>query len=589
MATEILPVGDLAAFGLVEDTPSAALPPNAFSDVLNVRFLDGAVRKFPGESAALTFTPAVSDLLYVATWNSPAGLRYVVVHGASTTATVDVYNKNRNNVVATGTMTTSASAEWQHTEFNGGFHFVLNNGVTTPQFLQNNLANLSPLPGWDSYAVEQSEIQYKHRGARNTRNIKTPIEDGSTIRVTATPRSASQNIITETVTISVTAGPTYTIVPSGTLTDIGVISSVSDTGFSFKPAGGTGGTTFNVATISDPVVDVTCSVIRAYGNLLVAGNLVENGRRTMVGTVRTSNVAAPGQIPKDWNPFYLGANTADEFLLSSTGTIKDMAELQGILYVYTDSSIHAIQQTGNGQIPFQVSTVTTHYGAASVDSVSEIDGKHVVVSNDDVYVFSGHPGSINSIAAGRVRNNFRSNGGYKIQRFNKYDELWFYKPGTATMYVYNYRSDLWTKRSGTIPISLTTVSGDLLITDSTSVKTVDSGYAASSYVERRRMTVAPDFETDSLMSAVYTVEGNGTFTTSIVGSNVPGDDRDPTVTGDRQLVTSDFDISTDYKQDLRAQGRYLNYRITHTADTVDADEGFALTNMQFEVDRGGRR
>ena len=589
MATEILPVGDLAAFGLVEDTPSAALPPNAFSDVLNVRFLDGAVRKFPGESAALTFTPAVSDLLYVATWNSPAGLRYVVVHGASTTATVDVYNKNRNNVVATGTMTTSASAEWQHTEFNGGFHFVLNNGVTTPQFLQDNLANLAPLPGWDSYAVEQSEIQYKHRGARNTRNITTPIEDGSTIRVTATPRSASQNIISETVTISVTAGPTYTIVPSGTLTDIGVISGVSDAGFSFTPAAGTGGTTFNVATISDPVVDVTCGVIRAYGNLLVAGNLVENGRRTMVGTVRTSNVAAPGQIPKDWNPFYLGANTADEFLLSSTGTIKDMAELQGILYVYTDSSIHAIQQTGNGQIPFQVSTVTTHYGAASVDSVSEIDGKHVVVSDDDVYMFSGHPGSINSIAAGRVRNNFRNTTGYKVQRFNKYDELWFYKPGTALMYVYNYRSDLWTKRSGTAPLSLTNVTGDLLITDSTSVKTVDSGYAASSYVERRRMTVAPDFETDSLMSAVYTVEGNGTFTTSIVGSNVPGDDRDPTVTGDRQLVTSDFDISTDYKQDLRAQGRYLNYRITHTADTVDADEGFALTNMQFEVDRGGRR
>jgi hypothetical protein len=103
------------------------------------------------------------------------------------------------------------------------------------------------------------------------------------------------------------------------------------------------------------------------------------------------------------------------------------------------------------------------------------------------------------------------------------------------------------------------------------------------------MTVAPDFETDSLMSVVYVVEGNGTFATSIVGSNAPGDDRDPTVTGDRQLVTSDFDISTDYKQDLRAQGRYLNYRITHTADTVDADAGFALTNMQFEVDRGGRR
>ena len=589
MATEILPVGDLAAFGLVQDTPSAALPPNAFSDVLNVRFLDGAVRKFPGESAALTFTPAVSDLLYVATWNSPAGLRYVVVHGASTTATVDVYNSTRDTVVATGTMPTSAAAEWQHTEFNGGFHFVLNNGVTTPQFLQDNLANLAPLPGWDSYAVETTEIQYKHRGARNTRSVTTLIEDGATIRVTSTPRSAAEVITTETVTVSVTAGPTYTVVPSGTLTGIGVISGVSGTGFSFRPAAGTGGTTFTVATISDPVVDVTCGVIRAYGNLLVAGNLVENGNRTMVGTVRTSNVAAPGQIPKDWNPFYLGANTADEFLLSSTGTIRDMAELQGILYIYTDSSIHAIQQTGNGQIPFQVSTVTTHYGASSVDSVAEIDGKHVVVSNDDVYMFSGHPGSISSIAAGRVRNNFRSNGGYKIQRFNKYDELWFYKPGTALMYVYNYRSNLWTKRSGTAPLSLTIVTGDLILTDSVCAKTVDSGYADPSYVERRRMTVAPDFETDSLMSVVYVVEGNGTLATSIVGSNAPGDDRDPTVTGDRQLVTSAFDISTEYKQDLRAQGRYLNYRITHTADAVAADIGFALTNMQFEVDRGGRR
>tara|TARA_R110000868_G_scaffold31927_8_gene116625 strand:- start:4987 stop:6753 length:1767 start_codon:yes stop_codon:yes gene_type:complete len=588
MATEILPVGDLAAFGLIEDTPSAALPPNAFSDVLNVRFLDGAVRKFPGESAAISFTPAVSNIQYVASWDSPSGLRYVVVHGTGTTATVDVYNEARDTVTATGLMTTSAAAVWQHTQLNGGFHFILNNGVVTPQFLQDNFADLTPLPGWDSYAVESKEISYTEDGLRKPIAVSVAIADGFTIQVTNVPRSSASPVQTETVTVSVTAGPTYTLVPDGTLIGIGVISSVSATGYTFTPDIDTGGNTFTIITVSAPVTAVTCGVIRAYGNLLVAGNLVEDGNRILTGTVRTSNVAAPGSIPKSWNPFYLGANTADEFMLSSTSTIKDMAELQGVLYVYTDTSIHSIQRTGNQTIPFQVSTVTTHYGATSVDSVAEIDGKHVVISDDDVYIFAGHPGTITSIASGRVRNNFRTTQGFKVQRFTKWDELWFWSPSTPTMYVYNYRTDLWTKRAGTTPVSLTKIADDLLLADGTSVKTVDEGYSSLSYIERRNMSNTPDFETDLISSVVYVVEGNGTFETAAVGSNAPGLDVDPTITGGRQITASGFDIASDYKQDLRVQGRYVNYRITHTPDGI-TDNGFALSGMQFEINRGGRR
>mgnify|MGYP004468421493 CR=1 FL=1 len=588
MATEVIPIGELATIGLVEDIPSVALPPNAFSDVLNVRFLDGAVRKFPGESSALVFSPAVSDLMYVASWNSPSGLRYVVVHGDDTTAVVDVYNAERDAIVASGSMPNSAIAEWQHTEFNGGFHFILNNGVTTPRFLQDNMADMAPLPGWDSYAVYTQELTYIEDGARNTVSVEAAIEDGFTIQVSNISRDSSVAVQTEVVTVSVTNGSTYMVYPSPTLAGIGEISNVTAAGYDFTPIAGSGGNTFVLSTVSDPTSDVTCGVIRAFGNLLVAGNLIENGARTLTGTIRTSNVAAPGNIPKNWNPFYLGANTADEFILSSTGIIKDMAELQGSLYVYTDSSIHVIQQTGDITIPFQVSAVTADYGAHGIDTVVEVDGKHIAISYDDVYVFGGHPGSITSIASGRVRDYFRSTPGIKVQRYNKWDELWFWSPNVSLMYVYNYRTDIWSKRSGTAPISLTDVVGDLLITDSTSVKTVDTGYSDVSYIERRGLSIPSDFETDTIATVALIIEGNGKLKTQIVGSNAPGENRDPTVDAHRQITTVDFNIESDYKQDLRAQGRFLNYRVTHIPDLID-DKGFALVNMQLGINQGGRR
>ena len=59
-------------------------------------------------------------------------------------------------------------------------------------------------------------------------------------------------------------------------------------------------------------------VIRSFGNFLVAGNLKETSTagviRSLPGVVRTSDVAVPGSVPQNWNPFAAGTNTADEFV-----------------------------------------------------------------------------------------------------------------------------------------------------------------------------------------------------------------------------------------------------------------------------------
>ena len=66
-------------------------------------------------------------------------------------------------------------------------------------------------------------------------------------------------------------------------------------------------------------VFVRAGVIRAFGDFLVAGDLfgfttddMTNERtilRNLAGIVRTSDVAAPGEIPTNWNPFAAGVST----------------------------------------------------------------------------------------------------------------------------------------------------------------------------------------------------------------------------------------------------------------------------------------
>ena len=161
---------------------------------------------------------------------------------------------------------------------------------------------------------------------------------------------------------------------------MGTISAVdvANNTIILTPAVVNGGNHVQVSIRLPAVATVTAGVVRSYGNLLVAGNLRESQVdgtvvRELRGLVRTSDVAAPGELPTNWNPFNRGVNTADEFTLAGTGQIQDMAELQGVMYVYTTDSIHSIQNTGNALIPFSTGVVTRNYGAETLGAVLEVD------------------------------------------------------------------------------------------------------------------------------------------------------------------------------------------------------------------------
>ena len=590
MPDQIVPITDIVSTGVILDTPSIALPPNAFSDVQNVRFRDGAIRKLPGEGLT---SISLTNIVYVAYWPAPQEGRYVVITDNGTECTVHLYDPEFNDVSFANNTIDTTGGNWQHTLFNGGFHIVLNNGLVAPNYLQENIASVQPIPGWDSYLSQEEVTTIEWSGDTFGRILigRTEIAANERFVLTVTPRNPSNPIV-----VTSADGP----FDVGTQPGVGTFAAVIGLGgniidLDLNPANAAVGDTLSIAIQTIPDIIVTAGVVRAYGNLLVAGDLMEYDRddgttvrRALPGTIRTSDVAAPGTIPGNWNPFRIGVNTADEFTLAATGRVRDMAELQGVLYVYTDSSIHSVQQTGSPTIPFQIAPVTTSYGANNTGSVLDVDGKHIVVGSDDVYVFAGHPGSISSIADARVRFNPFFDTEVRIVRFQKYDELWFWKPNDTEMFIWNYRDNTWTRRVATAPRAGTIGHDGVYFANASSVFDVDTGFSATpSYIERTRLTMTPEFNVETVGSVALLTSGNGDFNIQVEGTNIPSIELDMFDAEDHVFNIDGDDA--DYKTDIRVNGRFLNYRITHAPVEGVTDEGFELSGMQFEISKGGTR
>ena len=622
MAGQVIEITDIAATGVVKDMPAAALAHNIFTDCLNVRFRDGAVRKMEGEEAIVTpFTEAV---IYVSFWDtpnlSPGTGYYIVVTNNGSTDTI--YAIKNDGVQTTKTLKSGIAqgGVWQHTLFNGGFTFIINNGVIKPLYVQDtpgntSVANLSMynLPGWDSYYANEEISSTVWDSANQTLDFNLgQLVDFTKKHATITIINSSTNTIRNYAKFTALGSNSLNAAGSNQTTFTCSNDTVTNTTILTPSAAMlVNGDTVIIKVSTTNIVTVRCGVIRAYKNLLLAGNLTEYDNtnsvivRRLAGVVRTSDVAAPGSIPANWNPFAAGVNTADEFTLSSTGTIQDMVELQGRMYIYTNSSIHSLEQTGSSSIPFSVSTVTDSYGAQTIDAIQEYDGRHFVVGSNDIYVFGGHPGSIQSVADGKVRRYLTDNLNKAheqklfILKYKAKDELWIcYPKGSSTTIneclIWNYRLMNWTIRrmqssitSGTVvPYQNNPNEGVPLFSYSTEIMYADKTYslvnssAYESFVERRRLAMTPEFDTETLSSIAMKVEGaNATLTMYVKGTNYPGNDVNPT-TG----TSNTFVVASDYKMDIRESGRFLNYKLTETAVN-----DWNVSGLQYEIAKGGIR
>ena len=384
--------------------------------------------------------------------------------------------------------------------------------TTTVMLTVASINNFLPIPGWESYNVNQMIIAVDNFDPVT----QEPIFD-TQFSVQDIEQYNLEFILTRN---GESRSTLYTDFDGGSsltrpleFSDGSIVSVTSvflgddTTNYVFRFPEGTSliaGDRVEVRRVSKFPVIVRCGVIRSFGDFLVAGNLTETELvattepgedtvftpgeiiRNLSGVVRTSDVAPPGAIPTNWNPFAIGVSTADEFVLTSTGVVQDMLELQGNLYIYSNTAISVMRQTGNVAVPLAVQPVTENYGCQTTEAVIEFDGRHFVVGSQDIYIFGGHPGSIQSVADQRVRRYFfdRLNPLHNVRmftiRYAQRDEIWICYPSTASIQgecdealIWNYRQNNWTKRTldsvvsgdlgpvpgGGLPQSITDITG----------------------------------------------------------------------------------------------------------------------------------
>jgi len=519
MAEEIISVVDIASKGVVIDTPPVALAENIFTDVKNVRFKDGAVRKMEGELLLNNIAGVTGQARYIAVWENPnlqpTGVYYLWVVDKVTAGVIvgqEIYIQDHTGVkrnitpssLNSGNGFAFTTSGWQHTLFSGGFTFIINNGIDKPHYILDPAGNtninnlvLAELPGWDSYHVEQTIVDDVFAaGVTNVFDLGQKVDF-----------TTNEIVVTGTNNKTAQAG---TPAGTGTVNDTNFVPGIypsptpTVTGNHFQIYTDTATNTTVLVigglTIDDEIkvtiesrnpVNVRAGIVESFGNLLVAGDLTEtdgaNIIRRLSGVVRTSDVAVPGSVPNNWNPFAAGVSTADEFTLSETNVIQEMKSVQGNMYIYSTDSIHVMRLTGRLNAPVAFSPVTDEYGCLVRGAVKEYDGKHFVVGSNDIYVFSGNPGTIQSLAQGKVKEYFYNNLNpiherqlFLLQNHQEL-EIWVCYPTLNSTggecdeaLIWNYRDNTWTIRDlnavaagdvgpirgGGIPTATITATGD---------------------------------------------------------------------------------------------------------------------------------
>lgn len=130
----------------------------------------------------------------------------------------------------------------------------------------------------------------------------------------------------------------------------------------------------------------TCATVRAFREFLVALDMTENATN-YPQKFRWSHPADPGSLPSSWDETDTTKDAGYKAFSETPGILIDCLPLGSMNVVYKSDSAYAMQYVG-GQFVFSFNKLFD-IGLIGRNAVAEFEGKHVFMSDEDIYVHAG--------------------------------------------------------------------------------------------------------------------------------------------------------------------------------------------------------
>lgn len=157
----VIPVSNIARHGIVSDEPAAMQPPEAWTDALNMRFIDSKATRFAGEEAVMD-PPSVPPA-HLNNIQTSGGSYWLYASAIGAGSKIYVYNSGvHTDVSQAGDYDVENASKWNSTIFQG--IPVFNHGNGTPQYW----ADIDPgtdfadLPNWPADLTAKVVGSYKN-------------------------------------------------------------------------------------------------------------------------------------------------------------------------------------------------------------------------------------------------------------------------------------------------------------------------------------------------------------------------------------------------------------------------------------------
>jgi|TARA_Y100000310_G_scaffold194917_1_gene194928 hypothetical protein len=379
----LVPIDNVGQVGIIKDTPPYNIPPNAWSDGNNVRFLDNGVKKCAGYQEVMESCPF--SPIYITPYLSIGGFYYWIAFGKEKIAALkdgawtDITRQTTNTL--NGAITDVATT------------ITLTDASDFPTSGKIAIGSKQYGSGNDNY---YEEIPYSGKSSNDltgcTRGAdKVAHDDGATVTPIDTTYTTDNAYSANTTTARWVVTDLNGVVVATNGVDAPQMWPLSTTGepavtvpfrelqnfpaSEAKLAGRSGG---------------SCDSIRSFRTFLVGlnWNNPEDRAEEEPRLVKWSTEASYYSLPSTWSASDATLDAGEYELADTPGNIIDGMAFGDSFFIYKDASIYIMNYVGTPYI-FSFKLLSPTIGLLAKGAIAEFESGHFFMGNSDFYWNNG--------------------------------------------------------------------------------------------------------------------------------------------------------------------------------------------------------